>query len=689
MLACFVVIYGCLQFYNCASKSATFDEPLHLTAGYLALHQKEYRLDPTHPPLLRAWAALSLGGRSFPNVDLTGASKLPLNEWTARGYALSRQFLFSGGEGDRLITRARLMIGLFGLGLGVLLFCWAHEWLGLWPATFALGLYTIEPNLTAHAGLVTTDAGVVCLMFGAVYFLWRLQRRWSCFNLTGLTLCTALAVVSKFSAALLAPILLLLLIVAIFARTSLSWRRSLAIVAVLVAAVVFAIWAVYAFRYQAATTVRGTIQLTANPEVMQRLPALAAILGWIDAHHLLPNAFTQGFAWSLASAQALGAYLNGEVSVDGWWYYFPVAFLVKTPAPLLLLAAAGLSFLLRPRSGGERVTRIFILLPPLVFLGAAMTSRINIGLRHILPLYPYVLLLAALAIHEFLAAGRWLGRAAVAFTAMVSLFLFSRTWPITIAYFNEFVGGPENGYLYLSDSNLDWGQHLKELRRWMRRENVGHVNLAYFGTVDPASYDIPYTNLPGGPLGVPTSPPRLPGYVAISSTLLNSRYGLLFSGFNSMPPAAVIGYTIRVYWVERWPEPEPEETDELTTSWQLALAEQLLNETRWPERAAVHYRAYLQAKNRDAPVWFRLGVALYQSGQRPDALDAFAKAAAFNTTPERANQIIAELLLKARDAKGAAPFVRTVQAKRPDDPQTFELLRQFERVQKESPAHPR
>ena len=106
----------------------------------------------------------------MPKVDTTGSGKMSIDEWTNGSYAAARQFLFGSGNGDRLLTRARLMIACFGVGLGLLVFFWAEEWLGFWPAAMALGLYTIELNLMAHSGLVTTDAGVVCLMFARCIF---------------------------------------------------------------------------------------------------------------------------------------------------------------------------------------------------------------------------------------------------------------------------------------------------------------------------------------------------------------------------------------------------------------------------------------------------------------------------------------------------------------------------------------
>lgn len=654
VLVVYLLIYGGLQVYNCVWKSATYDEPLHLTSGALVVRQHDYRLDPTHPPLLRAWSALALKGQTLPQVDLTGISKMPVNVWTERSYALARQYVFSGGRGDVLIVRGRLMMSVIGLLLGTVIFCWALEWFGFWPATFALGLYTVEPNLMAHSGLITTDAGVVILMFAAVYSLWRCQRRFTALNLAGVAVCTALAIVAKFSGLLLLGLLPVLLVLAVVARTEITSRRAWMIVAVMAVAVVVTIWAAYGFRYSPGPDGEVLIQKASKPAVQAHQPLLADVMIWIDRHHLLPNAFAQGFAWSIASAQALGGYLNGEMSVDGWWYYFPVAFLVKTPLPLLLLSAAGFVLLWRKR---ERwIDRAFLLLPPAVFLAVAIASRINIGVRHILPLYPYVLLLAAACAGAFWRDGGRLGRVAVALGAAVSAVLFARVWPVTIAFFNELAGGPQNGYRYLSDSNLDWGQHLKALHAWMKREKVDHINLAYFGTVDPASYGIFCTYLPGSPPVARTRPPKLPGYVAISATLQTGGFGVLYRGFLDRTPVAVIGGSIRIYYVEKWPEPPDEDPDQLSATWHRAVAEQLLLETHWFDQAAAHYRIYLRWAPRDSDAWLGLGRSLLAMGQVPEAVDALERGVTFSAQPDKLRERIADLLRRLRHPAEAERF---------------------------------
>jgi hypothetical protein len=209
---------------------------------------------------------------------------------------------------------------------------------------------------------------------------------------------------------------------------------------------------------------------------------------------------------------------------------------------------------------------------------------------------------------------------------------YAAVYPFPLTFFNQFAGGPGNGFKYLSDSNLDWGQPLKALRSWMREHGVAHVNLAYFGTADPAYYGIDCTHLPGAPtFALPQiMKPRLPGYVAISATVasgvyLDPRWRLFYRGFRHETPVATIGNALKVYWVEQWPENGPADSaDDLAAH--ADLADALLFGQNWIDHAVIHYRIYLAARPGDAQVLTRLGVALIAEGDSRGALEVLQRA---------------------------------------------------------------
>jgi len=388
-LVTFAVVFAVLDVASYTKTSATWDEPIHIAAGYAALTQHDYRVDPEHPPFLRMWAALPLLAMDGIKLDTGAIDRAEPNVWALTTLLnFCHRFLYVDNDGDRLLYSARFMIVLLGWTLGVLIFYWVDEWLGFWPAVVALALYTFEPNIEAHSSLVTTDFGAACFMFGAVYFLWRTCQRWSIANLVGLVVFFVLAIASKFSAMILGPIVALLLAISALRFRLLNVRTAVGILVLLACSAWIGIWAIYGFRHAPSSSSSWLFHLQDSRLVQQRVPDLAQLIAWVDDHHLLPNVFSQGFLIGQAKAQERSAFLAGSYSNTGWWYYFPVAFLIKTPLSAIILALGGAVLCVaRWRSASQRTA--FLLVPIAVYLAAAMGSHINIGLRHILPIYPF------------------------------------------------------------------------------------------------------------------------------------------------------------------------------------------------------------------------------------------------------------------------------------------------------------
>jgi len=567
VLVAFAVVFVSLQVWSYTRTSATWDEPGSLAAGYAALTSSDYRPAIEHPPFTRLWAALPL-------LTMPGVSFDPKAIDSARPEAVAFQGPFEIGHrflykdnapsssrgADRLLYRARFMNVLLGVVLGLLIFCWVGEWLGFRAAVIALGLYTIEPNIAAHSSLVTTDLGVACFMFGTIYFLWRTSRRLTAWNIAGLVLCFVLAMLSKFSAAILGPVILLLMAMTAWRRGTFSVGAAVSLVGLLVVATWLGVWAAYGFRYAPSSSRDWLFTLHNHPAVQQAVPTIAALVGWIDAHHLLPNAFSEGFLHGQGLVQGRPSFLAGSYSNFGWWHYFPVAFLIKTPLALLALFFIGIVLSVRRGRLLSLDVEAFIVVPIVLFMAVAMTSTLNIGLRHILPIYPFVIVLAVLAAHALVDPKSKHGPRICAALLAVALLEFASVYPNNLAFFNRAAGGPSNGFRWLADSNVDWGQDLKPLKGWMDRNGVTHINLAYFGVADPAYYGIDCTYIGGTTIpGVTPSmmrPPRLPGYVAVSVTLLNGvpfgeRDRDFYKPLRDQIPAADIGGSIRVYWVEK------------------------------------------------------------------------------------------------------------------------------------------
>ncbi len=562
-LCAFTVAFTLLTVGSYTQESATMDEPLHLTSGYAELRLGDYRIDPEHPPFLRRWAALPLLAMPNVRIDTNNA------DWkTAELVGFSHRFLYELNDADHLLYRARFMTVLLGILLGGLVFCWARELFGFWTAATILALYCVEPNILAHSSLVTTDFGVACFIFGALYFLWRATRKLTCGNVVGVVGFFALAQVSKFSALILGPIVLVLLVVHVLHASpwacrfteagDLRSRRAkmlgaLALVGILTLASYTAVWAAYGFKFGPITPSDDLLLVRQNPQLLQSARTVARVADWLDKHKLVPDAYAQGFILSQVKAQHRTAYLAGRVSHTGWWYYFPAAFLVKTPLTILLLLFCGLALLVKERARWK-TDAAFLVLPPAIFFGTAMMAHINIGLRHILPIYPFVLLIAGIMLDAM--RRNWRALVLLAPVALAGIEL-ATAYPHCLAFFNQIIGGPRNGHWFLLDSNLDWGQDLKPLKRWMDTHHVEEINLSYFGTADPNYYRMSWAALPG--MLIHETPTvrelRLPGYVAVSVENLHSNFSDapvpgFYAPLLERKPSAVIGYSIHIYWVE-------------------------------------------------------------------------------------------------------------------------------------------
>jgi hypothetical protein len=428
-----LLVAASLMVASIRTMSATADEVAHLPAGFTYITMRDFRLNPEHPPLLKALAAIPLviAGAHSPAPD--GAS------WRAAAYDPDQEWQFGhdflyatpGNDADRLLSLGRLAMIALALGLGALLWLWARDLWGEPTAAIAVLLWAFEPNLLAHGPLVTTDTGLAVFSFGACYLLWRCCREVTIGRAVAMAAFVALAAASKYSAILLAPMLAAVLAVRVV--TPAPWivqlrRRRVAfesrgrragVAAALLAmagvAAYVALWGAYGFRYNA--TARGTAlpqaarlrELAALPPTESNWQTEVAGLVLTEAAgaKLLPEAAIDGFASMLHDAQGRQSYVLGTISSTGHWWYFPLALAIKVPLPLLIFAVIGGVALARRRFGpdAENPTVWLVFAPPLVFLAIAMTSQLNLGVRHVLPVFPFLLLLAAAG-----AAHLWRGR---------------------------------------------------------------------------------------------------------------------------------------------------------------------------------------------------------------------------------------------------------------------------------------
>jgi len=501
---------------------------MHLVAGYSYLAKKDFRLEPQNPPLIKQLLAL----------PLFLFYRLPFDPhpqyWRdGDGYLIGRDFMYkSTVSADGILALSRFPNLFLGGILILLTGWWAYRLWGNNAAILAIGLASLEPNFVAHSSLVTTDMGLTLFIFLTVYLLWEYLNslRWWLIVPTGLS--TGMALLSKFSAILVIPILALMIALSLLVRRPpynlLPFKQNLD---------------------------------QQRHKVFQAGAAFSLIL-FLAFVTILPAYFFRGFKpWLfgfsefLTLAQAgLMAFFLGEYSYQGWWNYFIICFLIKTPIGSLALIFASLA-LYRVGSRLKWPDAIFLLFPVIIFFTVTTQAKISVGLRHILPVYPFLFVLASrLATVQF--QRRWLAAVLLGIPLVSTAISSLRVAPHQLAYFNEFVGGPGQGYRYLSDSNLDWGQDLKGLKGYIEKENLATIYLSYFGTAPPSYYGIRYQYVPGAsPLEWPPPADKVPAtasrkILAISVYNLqdvSSPYDPLFRWLWMRQAVAKIGYSIFIY----------------------------------------------------------------------------------------------------------------------------------------------
>jgi hypothetical protein len=571
-----------------STKSPTWDEVDHAPAAWTHLWYHDFRLDCENPPLWKYWAALP-NPKSSLSADFHSSlwADQPRYFYLEWEWCVRTLFRTPGNNAEQFIARSRAMMLVLGVGLGTLIGWWAWRLRGALAAIVATAFYCFDPNFLAHAPLVKNDVAFSLALLGLIYWIWRAGHRlnWTRAIVLGLLCGTMLTV--KLSGVLGAALIPLMLAIRSLlpcdwhafgkSRTSRLAKLNAAVIAsVISAAIAIAfVWAVYGFRF--APTPDPSIRLnvhnlvhdtkwneilsyqgTVNEQevaAMQSSVTIRCIL-FANRHQLLPHAWLIGLLYQYRSALIHKAFLLGDNSFHAWWYYFPIAMAVKTP--LATIAAIALACLIAWIAAPRKWwTILCLVVPVIVYMTLAMHSHLNIGFRHVLPVYPFAFIVIGCT--ASVAWQRWPRRASAVTLSLVLLLVLESlsAFPNYIAFFNLAAGGSHGGLHLLGDSNLDWGQDLKLLAAWQQKNPNVNLYLSYFGTADPAYYGIKYVPLVGGYLyDKNRTLPSSPGVIAISASILQglSHDPQADPTFQKMllnlRPIQILGGTIYLY---RWP----------------------------------------------------------------------------------------------------------------------------------------
>jgi len=539
-------------------ESLTWDEGAHMYAGYRMWKNGDYGLNPEHPPLVKLLATLPVLGEKLWVPPLKGIF------FKGEAYLGGRDWLeHNDGGSQRLVFRMRLAAAILAIALSLVIFFAAREWFGTTAALVALTLAVFDPNILAHSGLVTTDVGAALFFLAAIYAFYRYVKQPTLPHLLIAGLVAGLLLSAKHSGILIAPILLLLIgwEIAFAPKGERGWLalRLTGAFAAVVAMGVLVLWAFYGFRY------------AARPVGLQLIPSLSdysnsltpfqkGSIWWMARLHLLPESYLFGMVDIRVFARVFTTYILGKWYPHGVLWYFPAVLTMKTTLGLMALLGLTVFAIVTGKLGKwrdqDRIRPlVYLLLPGAVYLVVAMINGLNIGVRHILPLYPLAAILAGAGVAALATRSRrwmWVCVALIAAHIVSALSVF----PNSLAYANEAWGGAWNSHRILNDSNVDWGRQLYQVKEWEDRHPGEDCWFAYTVRpfIRPETYGVHCHILPNGlgGSGPDPVPPIIHGSVLLSAAeveggLWPSREMNPYRGFQVLKPDEEIDYGVLVY----------------------------------------------------------------------------------------------------------------------------------------------
>ncbi|MCM8804569.1 MAG: glycosyltransferase family 39 protein [Candidatus Omnitrophica bacterium] len=500
-------------------KSITCDETVHITAGYYYVKKGDFFLNYEHPPFSKTLSGIFISWIDIfmPEEIYNG---LRINEWE-----LGKAFFYLNRDKvDKILFWSRFPMILLGILLGFFIYKWSKDLYGEFAGLFSLFIFTFCPNFLAHSCLVTTDVPFTLFFIMTLYFLFKFcetdNKKFLIFSgfSFGLSLST------KFTGIILMPFILFILI---FIEIKDNFREKM--------------------------------KLYRNDFLIYLFLIPFLILLFSYGFFGFKN-FIFGIKRIIFETTERGhmSYLNGKFSEKGWLYYFIFAFFYKTPIPLIILIFISI-FLSLKIDKKER----FLITPAIIYFIFSSLSKKQIGIRYILPFYALVYIFVGRLFihHQKLKIKKEIKILILFFLITWFSFVSFKIHPHYIAYFNQIAGGPQNGWKYLIDSNVDWGQDLKELKKYLQKEGNPELMLNYFGSIFPETYGLIYepflypyfiANIPEKNYHF-NSPFPEKEYLAIS---VNHLCGLLiefilnpeiFDFLKKKEPKAKVGYSIYVY----------------------------------------------------------------------------------------------------------------------------------------------
>ncbi|MDX1608376.1 MAG: glycosyltransferase family 39 protein, partial [Candidatus Spechtbacterales bacterium] len=586
-----------LMLVESSEKSTIVDESPHIVAGYAYVVKQDYRLNPEHPPLIKMAAGLPLAFQDVKFIEGRKSWEEDLNgQWTG-----GDEFLHWQGNNPRnIMFWSRLGPMVITLLLGVLIFVWTRKLYGNIAGIFALTLFTFSPNFLAHGPLVTTDVGAAFAFVFASYFFFKYLKNQTRKNLIWAGVAFGIAQLMKFSLVLIIPFFTVATLMWVFtkdrpmelwsgemAKRVFKYFGKLLAIGVIGLIVVYPAYLYTVWDYPIERQVRDAEwTLRSHPwntapgnwydedRDVQGLPA--SVVKMSENPVLRP--YAQFFLGHLMVFQRVAGgntvYYLGDIANTAWRSYFPVVFMLKVP--LALLAMLGIATYAASKAGikqakialrgvkglggkfkrfvrlkAEWISKYFIEFSFAFFIFMywviSIMGNLNIGVRHVLPTFPFIYMLLAGILQRWVQPGLelkgltmmekiqsmfaaifkgWMRGAIVLVLVIWYVFSPLATYPHMLSYFNALAGGSDDGYKYVVDSNYDWGQDMYKLQEFVEENNIDKIKVDYFGGANPDYYledKFEWFN--------PRDPGERHGWIAVSATLMMGGRGEATKGF--------------------------------------------------------------------------------------------------------------------------------------------------------------
>lgn len=556
VLLLFFLISG---LYYAATNSITSDEKTHITVGYINLKFHDYRFNIEHPPLVKQLAALPL---LF--VKLNFPFEIYRVSVPDDIVKIQNAFLYKiGNDLDFMLFLSRIPNILISLMLGLFIYLYSKKINGIFAAFISLLLFALSPLFLAHSSLVTMDTTISCFYFATIYYLMRYFDTEKDFHLAGVAVFAGLSFISKFSGLLLIPVIYLLVFMRSFYPVqeakkitlknwikniiiflpflifSMSYKKSFRLIAPAMAIYMIS------YLFYNKKTLFSKMNFVGRSLLIIMVFAFVMIIfdytnySWLPFHSAT-KAYFKGFSYFEGHAQyGQDSYLLGVSSKSGgWWYYFPLTIFFKEPFIALIFFLLGILGLCIKRE--RLLNKAVLVMPAFVYLFIAMfINKLNIGIRHILPVYPFLFVIAgySVSIIRNSKAMKYLLSVLVIILAVDVLC----SYPAHLSYFNRLAGSFKNGYKFLGDSNIAWGQDWKRLKKYMEKNNVNKIVIDAAFSYDKVCdyYRIPYRYLTKEEETIPAK-----GYYAIETTAFQAKR---IKWLDKVNPISWIGGSLMLY----------------------------------------------------------------------------------------------------------------------------------------------